>query len=138
MSKIQFCPHGHDTFVIGRLENWYCRGCNNERSKKFRRQHKSRSKENLWKYYGIVNKDGSRFTIKDYSELFRKQRGRCAVCGTPQYNLKKALSVDHDHKTGVVRGLLCNTHNRVLGLLQDNIKDIKAFIGYLRQQTLRK
>ena len=40
-----------------------------------------------------------------YQRLFKLQRGRCAICGRrPQ---KKRLAVDHDHKTGAVRGLLC-------------------------------
>lgn len=46
------------------------------------------------------------------SELLRFQKVRCAVCGRP-----KPQNPDHDHETGLLRGLLCISCNRVLGLL---------------------
>ncbi len=58
----------------------------------------------LLKKYGI--------TEEQYDELHRKQRGCCAVCGRPSAKWKARLSVDHDHKTGDIRGLLCAYCNR--------------------------
>jgi len=43
-----------------------------------------------------------------YFDLFDKQEGRCAICGRHQKELKHKLSLDHDHATGVIRGLLCD------------------------------
>jgi hypothetical protein len=57
-------------------------------------------------------------TLKDYSDLFQKQNGVCAICGTP--GGKKRLCVDHDHQTGKVRGLLCDNCNVGIGRLKDN------------------
>lgn len=52
------------------------------------------------------------FTLADYERLLAAQGGTCAVCpATPK---SRRLHVDHDHKTGAVRGLLCHAHNRRL------------------------
>jgi hypothetical protein len=58
----------------------------------------------LLRRYGI--------TEEDYDKLFHKQQGLCAVCGRPASSFSIRLSVDHDHKTGHVRGLLCKYCNR--------------------------
>lgn len=60
----------------------------------------------LLKRYGI--------TEDQYNELLRKQEGRCAVCGRDGGKFKTKLAVDHDHKTGHVRGLLCKYCNRYI------------------------
>ena len=58
---------------------------------------------------------------EQYSEMHKAQKGVCAICGQPEtrrlYNTTCSLSVDHDHETGKVRGLLCDKCNRGLGLL---------------------
>lgn len=56
-----------------------------------------------------------------YAELYNRQGGRCAICGKLAHEARKGvkhLSVDHDHATGRVRGLLClrcNLHVDVVG-----------------------
>ena len=69
---------------------------------------------------------------QQYAELFVAQGGRCAIClAQPR---TKALVVDHNHKTGEVRGLLCNRCNhRVLGASHENIAILKRAIDYLVQ-----
>ena len=56
-------------------------------------------------------------------------KGKCLIC-RKEY---KSLSVDHDHKTGKVRGLLCGNCNRALGLLYDNIKVSVNVTKYLKK-----
>jgi len=56
----------------------------------------------------------------EYSKLFNKQNGCCAICDKHQSDFKYNLCVDHDHKTGKIRGLLCNECNRGIGYLKDN------------------
>lgn len=67
-------------------------------------------------------------TRKQYKELFDNQNGRCSVC---RKTSKRRLVVDHDHKTGKIRGLLCTKCNMSLGLLDDSIDNLKNMIGYL-------
>ena len=51
-------------------------------------------------------------TIEDYDRMYEEQGGRCAICRTDQPGgAGERFSVDHDHETGKVRGLLCNNCN---------------------------
>lgn len=52
-----------------------------------------------------------------YDMLLRIQHGACALCLRPPSNIR--LHVDHDHRTGIVRGLLCHRCNRGLGYIQN-------------------
>lgn len=67
----------------------------------------------------------------DYRSLFNDQRGRCAIC-TEEIEPRK-LHVDHDHKTGRVRGLLCAQCNHVLGNAHDRVDVLESAIRYLKK-----
>ena len=54
-----------------------------------------------------------------YEQLYKAQGGSCYICQRAK-GLTKKLSVDHDHKTGYVRGLLCGPCNKILGHLRDD------------------
>ena len=76
----------------------------------------------LKKKYGIG--------IEEYKRMFKAQNGVCAVCRRPPKNKKKNLHVDHDHKTGEVRGLLCYYCNRrVIG--RNTYTTIQKLVDYL-------
>lgn len=65
-----------------------------------------------------------------YEALLELQGGGCAVCGSKPKS--KRLAVDHDHKSGAVRGLLCKRHNKdALGSLHDSIAQVTALWHYL-------
>ena len=56
-------------------------------------------------------------TCKQWDKMFKLQGGKCPICGTKLFryhekNGRRAAPVDHDHKTGRVRGLVCYTCNR--------------------------
>jgi 5-methylcytosine-specific restriction endonuclease McrA len=88
---------------------------------------KARNRANLlFKTYGI--------TVEEYERMLENQKHCCAGCGTHQLELKQRLHVDHDHETGVVRGLLCGNCNRALGLVKDNPKTLQSLINYLGNQ----
>lgn len=75
-----------------------------------------------------------------YRKLLEEQNGVCAACGNPELPRRKTvsatrLSVDHDHTTGKVRGLLCSNCNTALGLLQESPERILALLTYLRTHT---
>jgi hypothetical protein len=64
--------------------------------------------------------------------LIQKHNGLCDICGTdrPGYS-KKSFNIDHDHKTGIVRGLLCHKCNIGLGNFNDNSELLGKAIKYL-------
>lgn len=70
-------------------------------------------------------------TLDDYQDLFLRQFGLCAICSNAPKNGKN-LHVDHDHKTGKIRGLLCQHCNQMLGNAKDNITTLKNAIKYLK------
>lgn len=85
---------------------------------------RQRSKENsIFRNFGI--------TLEQYDKILEKQSGGCKICGTKTPRGKGRFSVDHDHLTGKIRGLLCNNCNHVLGNAKDNIKILAAAIQYL-------
>jgi len=55
-----------------------------------------------------------------YEEMFRQQEGKCAICKKDSSEETKRLAVDHCHKTGFVRGLLCSRCNTGIGQLRDD------------------
>ncbi len=92
------------------------------------------SRDNGWKRQGIKNADGTQFRTANYEEWFRKQNGMCAITGCigQPSDFKKIFDVDHNHKTGVVRGLLCANHNKVLGKVKDSVGELRSLIDYLK------
>lgn len=80
----------------------------------------------LMEVYGIDN--------KDYAKLLKKQKGRCALCGTKNPGGRfNVLQVDHNHQTNKIRGLLCNKCNLGLGMLEANRVPIACLMKYLKK-----
>ena len=76
--------------------------------------------------------------FEDYTEMLEKQNFTCAICSRPErYKGKKNLAVDHCHKTGAVRGLLCSSCNKALGLLEDNLEFIRNAEEYLASHNAK-
>ena len=71
-------------------------------------------------------------TIVEYNEMFTSQNGCCKICGKHQIEFKKSLSIDHNHQTNEVRGLLCNNCNAFLGYVKDDIEILQNAIKYLQ------
>lgn len=60
-------------------------------------------------------------TQEQYLAMYKEQKGRCGICESRLYSKRyKAFAVDHDHKTGKIRGLLCTNCNTGLGLFKDD------------------
>jgi hypothetical protein len=78
----------------------------------------------LRKYYRTSNRRAF------YEKRFKEQDGRCAICGH-----KDRLVVDHNHATGLMRGLLCYTHNTALGMFRDSPKLLRAAAEYLETHS---
>ena len=70
-------------------------------------------------------------TEAEYQAFLDRQGGACAVCHIPEPG-----AVDHDHKTGEVRGILCISCNAALGLLRDNPDLLRSAIIYLEGEDV--
>ena len=70
-------------------------------------------------------------TLEYYNELLEKQDYVCAICGRTAAGNKTSLFVDHCHKTGKVRGLLCLDCNTSLGRFNDDPNLFRKAIKYL-------
>lgn len=69
-------------------------------------------------------------TLERYNEMLESQRGGCKICNIV-FDNKIKPHVDHCHKTGLVRGLLCGACNKGLGFFQDNQDIISRAAVYL-------
>jgi hypothetical protein len=78
----------------------------------------------LKKLYGI--------TEEQYAEMFKSQKGGCAICGLVNLDGRR-LYVDHDHKTEQVRALLCHFCNGLLGHAKENTQILQKAIDYLER-----
>jgi len=70
-----------------------------------------------------------------YDEMLTAQNGLCAICRRSEAVIIEGavhrLSVDHDHETGQVRGLLCQKCNHGLGLFGDDLDLFRLAMDYL-------
>ncbi len=69
-------------------------------------------------------------SYENWLRMWEEQDGKCAICEKP-FNKPSNACVDHNHKTGEIRGLLCNRCNYGLGFFNDNQKLIIRAIKYL-------
>jgi len=105
----------------------HCKQCQkNYRRNPPKRQHLY----NLKYYYGIGE--------NEYDRLYDKQKGKCAICGIHQSKTKRALNVDHNHKTKKVRGLLCTKCNTSIGGLEgdDGIQLLLKAVVYIKRNII--
>jgi hypothetical protein len=72
-----------------------------------------------------------------YWQLYELQGRCCAICKRAK-GIKRRLAVDHDHKTGKVRGLLCGTCNKILGHLRDDPDLARGIASYLEVTPMER
>lgn len=86
---------------------------------------KSDRKVDLKRRYGISE--------KEYNQMYKLQNGKCALCDSGNIGRKGAVHfcVDHNHKTGEVRGLLCHNCNVVLGKIKDSKNWLQRALKYI-------
>lgn len=91
----------------------------------------------------IANRESAGLLLIPYDSLTKEQKkrvkirliirqdGKCAICGQSEQELRRKLVLDHDHKTGKIRGLLCPRCNSMLGFAGDNPHIMASGIEYL-------
>jgi hypothetical protein len=92
--------------------------------------HKRAHKSHVMYRYGI-----NEF---QYNVLLESQDGKCAICGNEESRVCQGivtpLCIDHNHKTHIIRGLLCHRCNSVLGFVGDDINLLRSLIRYLEKE----
>jgi uncharacterized CHY-type Zn-finger protein len=117
----------------------YCKPCENARVAAWQRKNPEKVKQ-AWAAWEARNPGQNRrdvlkkygLTLKQYEQQLADQGGKCAIC-REEYDV---LCVDHDHETGVNRGLLCRNCNSGIGKLRDSVEMLHRSIAYLESYGL--
>ncbi len=110
-----------------------CNECHFIKQKQYRQENPEKFRYAKLKLdYGI--------TKEEYDVIFKEQNGCCAICNLPETRKHAkgkllSLSVDHDHKTGKTRGLLCSKCNTSFGLLNEDAQTIEKMLEYKIKHT---
>jgi len=103
----------------------HCNTCLNARANRSTPGYEARTKYQIRKKYDM--------SMEDFNNLVEQQQGTCAICLKSSKIEDRRLYVDHCHKTGRIRGLLCNTCNARLGQFSDSLILLEAAAAYLRK-----
>lgn len=107
----------------------YCKKCRSMTAQKRYAGNRKPNRELGLKYrYGL--------TLEQYDLIWEAQEGVCVICGKPEITERTpgvvfSLCVDHDHKTGRIRGLLCRRCNAGLGNFKDSADNLTRAAAYL-------
>jgi len=104
-----------------------CKVCIKRKSRNDKEQGRIRNAE-LKRKYNIG--------LNEYLEMFNEQDGKCLICGANESTVRGesttlSLSVDHNHDTGKIRGLLCQKCNSLIGMAKDDVGILARAIRYL-------
>ena len=114
--------------------NFICNICNEEKTLKSFGSHSNANKYNISRVCKECSREKNKISnIKDYgiskedfAKMLEEQESKCKICNKDIKYISRAKEkyesacIDHDHKTGKVRALLCSNCNRGLGLLKDD------------------
>ncbi len=124
--------------------DYLCKSCRRDKSKAnyakdlIANRKKGREKARNWRKNNPVKALAADLrpfglTVDGYNQLVKDQNGVCKLCDRFRPNKRaKRLCVDHDHKTGKIRGLLCDPCNRSLGVLGDTVEQFERILAYLK------
>lgn len=86
-------------------------------------------------YRAVLLRKTYGMSLEDYDDLLRSQGGRCAICRKAP-SPTKMLAVDHNHRTGVIRGLLCHLCNTGLGVFRESPDLMQRALDYLYEDPM--
>jgi hypothetical protein len=105
-----------------------CTPCRKFHSNKTKHLRKRPTKEQKRKYLLASYK----LDFSTFEKMILEQNNVCAICKTDKWD-RPSPSIDHCHKTGTVRGLLCNNCNRALGMFKDDLEILKNAVKYIER-----
>lgn len=124
----------HKEMYSQRVKDGYHKKYREENKDSIKKYNKERNITDKEEYRNYHLKRTYNITLEEYNTLFIKQNGCCAICGKHQNELKNKLSVDHNHTTKKVRGLLCHKCNVALGYADENIHILLNMVYYLKKE----
>lgn len=78
---------------------------------------------------GVIRKyNRYNLTAVDFQDILEKQEGVCAICKQPETITNRSLSIDHDHRSNLVRGLLCSACNQALGRYESSKERFEDYL----------
>ncbi len=123
----------------------YCCECSSKYNKKWRKENPEKYKKIIknctYNYYksgkgwDVYYKRMYGISKKEYDLMLYLQNNKCKICGKPNKN-NRNLSVDHNHKTRKVRGLLCSKCNSILGLCNESMEILLNVISYIKDSNV--
>lgn len=123
------CSRGHDMNLTRKFHpngDSYCSECKTIRQRIYREKYPDRAKG----YYKAANRRRNyNLEPEEYNKLLETSGNKCMICGSDPTN--KSLHIDHCHKTGIVRGLLCHHCNTAIGLFKEKKELMLNAIKYL-------
>jgi len=106
----------------------YCKSCQTAKKREHRNQkYEQYITTDLMRSYGI--------SYEDKLIMIKQQNFKCPICKS-EISYDNKAAVDHCHKSGKIRGILCGSCNRGVGLLQDSVEVFEAAIQYLKKHLL--
>lgn len=135
LEEFNFCKNSKDQHKSG------CKECRLKESTVWKRKNKDKlnkkarekRKEDPTSFRESFLKRTYNLTLKDYENMLISQDNKCKICLINHEEAKRGLVIDHCHKTGRIRGLLCNKCNRGLGHFDDSPKLLHTAIAYLNK-----
>jgi hypothetical protein len=139
LTKAYYLTHKEHCADYGKIYYAVNQSSISRRAKEWRESHKEKTAEYSKKYYQAHKRESMAcdiaknygISIDQYEAMLLEQNGVCAICHKAPD--KRRLNIDHDHKTGLVRGLLCIKCNRAIGLLKDDTDLLQSAINYLKK-----
>jgi hypothetical protein len=74
-------------------------------------------------------------SLEEYEKKLKEQNNCCAICKRHESKFKKKLHIDHDHKTGKVRDLLCAGCNVDVSVVEDRLKELQEYLNKHRKDV---
>lgn len=120
-------PRCKQCYSVHYLKKWHQKN-KDEKAIEVNRRKRNRTKDQekdirLKTRYGI--------NLESYNNMYESQKGECKICGKHE----EVLRIDHNHKTHVVRDLLCHSCNTLLGHAKEDISILNKAIEYLKEHS---
>lgn len=107
-----------------------CYSCHNKNTITYRKEwylkngRQSNRKSHLKRKFGL--------SLEQYQDMLDKQNGCCAICRRHHSTFTRPLHVDHCHRTGRIRGLLCMCCNNYIGYIKEDLTELITYLNVNR------